>query len=105
MQSLDNFKDDLEEEDTYLEPSFEDRKKRYKNLLNPKLYKKKIAEWANSSHFNVDYEKNQVSFGNDKLTLNLISSNTAKSIGAKIGKYNFDIDYKDGFKFKHSKND
>ncbi len=105
MQSLDNFKDDLEEEDTYIEPGVENIKKFYKSILNPKLYKKKLSEWAKSSHFNVDYEKNQVSFGNDRLAFNLASSNAAKSIGAKIGKYNFDIDYKGGFKFRHSKND
>lgn len=83
----------------------DDHKKWYKSLLNPKLYKRKLSEWARSSHFEVDYDNNQMRFGNDRFELNLGNENTARSIGARIGRHNFGLDYDGGFKFRHTKND
>lgn len=105
MKSLEWFKDELDEDDTYIEPNEEDDSKRhYRNYLNPRMYKDKFKEWIKSSHFNVDYEDNTVKFGNEKVEFNLAHGADSKFIGARFGKYNFGFDYSDGFKFRRFKN-
>ena len=93
-----------EEEDISQESEETDKQKRkYRSYLNPKLYKRKLSEWAKSNRFNVDYENEVIRFGNDKSEISFSSDNDTKSLNARIGRYNFGIDYNKGFKFRHNK--
>ena len=93
-----------DEEDVFIEPNEEDTNyKKYKSILNPKMYTKKITEWAKSSNFKVDYENNEIRFGDEKVQFRFHDGET-KALDAKFGKYTFGVDYKKGFKFRYGKN-
>ena len=80
----------------FIEPMAEDQEKKvYSPFLNPK-------KWASESKLKINYDKNEITFGNGNLDF-IYREGETKTLDATLGNHTFGVELKGGIKFHYKK--